>query len=62
LPPLAALLPLAAERPPVAATERRVERPVLVGELLKVVVAMERLGELVDRLELVGRLAPADRL
>jgi len=52
LPPLAALLPLAAERPPVAATERRVERPVLVGELLKVVVAMERLGELVDRLEL----------
>lgn len=56
MPPLAALLPLAAERPPVAATERRVERPVLVGELLKVVVAMERLGELVDRLELVGRL------
>jgi hypothetical protein len=52
MPPLAALLPLAAERPPVAATERRVERPVLVGELLKVVVAMERLGELVDRLEL----------
>jgi len=52
LPPLAALLPLAAERPPVAATERRVERPVLVGELLKVVEAMERLGELVDRLEL----------
>jgi hypothetical protein len=56
LPPLAALLPLAAERPPAAATERRVERPALVGELLKVVVAVVRLGELVDRLELVGRL------
>jgi hypothetical protein len=56
LPPLAALLPLAAERPPVAATERRVERPALVGELLKVLVAVVRLGELVDRLELVGRL------
>ena len=57
------LPPLAAERPPVAATERpELRRPALVGVLLKVVVAEVRVGELVDRLELVGRLELVDRL
>jgi hypothetical protein len=47
------LPPLAAERPPVAATERpELRRPALVGVLLKVVVAVVRMGELVDRREL----------
>lgn len=50
------LPPLAAERPPVAATERpELRRPALVGVLLKVVVAVVRLGELVGRLGLVDR-------
>ena len=45
--------PLAAERPPVAATERpELRRPALVGVLLKVVVAVVRMGELVARREL----------
>ena len=47
------LPPLAAERPPVAATERpELRRPALVGVLLKVLVAVVRMGELVDRREL----------
>ena len=47
------LPPLAAERPPVAATERpELRRPALVGVLLKVLVAVVRIGELVDRREL----------
>jgi hypothetical protein len=47
------LPPLAAERPPVAATERpELRRPALVGVLLKVVVAVVRMGELVGRREL----------
>ena len=50
------LPPLAAERPPVAATERpELRRPALVGVLLKVLVAVVRLGGLVGRLELVDR-------
>ncbi len=47
------LPPLAAERPPVAATERpELRRPARVGVLLMVVVAVVRMGELVDRREL----------
>ena len=39
--------------PPLAATERpELRRPALVGVLLKVLVAVVRMGELVDRREL----------